>query len=143
MHDELALLNQLGLTNLSAAVHPETAAGPHDCRTNRPTWGWRPPTRPAAELAMAPQRQQVAIARAGESPTGSSECGSGTFGATDLVLAALAGTLLTLASIGGYLLLRASAPAHHKQPMRSVRTPMESTTTETSFVTPFALLSVD
>jgi len=42
-HDELALFSQLGLTNLSAVPHPATTAAPHDCRTNRPTWGWQPP----------------------------------------------------------------------------------------------------
>ena len=123
VHDELALLSQLGLTNLSAVVHPDTAAAPHDCRTNRPTWGWQPPTRPVAALNMAPSRQQVAaVARAQRTTSEASECGSGSFGATDLVLAALAGTLLTLASVGGYLLLRASSrPAQRK--LRSVRTP--------------------
>jgi len=144
VHDELALLSQLGLTNLSAAVHPDTAAAPHDCRTNRPTWGWQPPTRPVAALNMAPSRQQAAMASAQRTTSEASECGSGSFGATDLVLAALAGTLLTLASVGGYLLLRASSrSAQRKLPMRSMRTPEAEATTETSFVTPFALLSVD
>ena len=39
VHDEAALMHQLGVTNLTAATHPDTVAAPHDCRTNTPTWG--------------------------------------------------------------------------------------------------------
>lgn len=47
-HDEWALMVQLGVANLSAVPHPDTVAQPHDCHTNRPTWGWQPPSWPAA-----------------------------------------------------------------------------------------------
>ena len=53
VHDEAALMHQLGVTNLSAATHPDTIAAPHDCRTNTPTWGWQPSSAAAAAAAAA------------------------------------------------------------------------------------------
>ena len=55
---------------------------------------------------------------------------------TGLMLAAFAGTLLTLAGVGGYLLLLRSRLDHSKPSTRAE-------TTETSFATPFALLTAD
>jgi len=54
VHDEAALMHQLGVTNLTAAMHPDTVASPHDCRTNRPTWGWAAQPSSAAAGAAAP-----------------------------------------------------------------------------------------
>ena len=53
VHDEAALMHQLGVTNLTAAMHPDTVAAPHDCRTNRPTWGWQPSSVAYAAAAVA------------------------------------------------------------------------------------------
>ena len=78
---------------------------------------------------------QVAVAHAEQSTSGSSESG-GTSGMTGLMLAAFAGTLLTLAGVGGYLLLLRSRLDHSKPSTRAE-------TTETSFATPFALLTAD
>ena len=67
-HDEAALLYQLGVTNLTASLHPDTAAAPHDCATNRPSWGWQPPGSAAAAAATA-ATEVAAAAAAWTSPS--------------------------------------------------------------------------
>ena len=64
VHDEAALMHQLGVTNLTAATHPDTVAAPHDCRTNTPTWGWQPSSAAAAAAAATAPSLAAATATA-------------------------------------------------------------------------------
>ena len=69
VHDEAALMHQLGVTNLTAATHPDTVATPHDCRTNTPTWGWQPsPAATAAATNAAAATAATAAAAAATAP---------------------------------------------------------------------------
>eukprot|EP00964_Phaeocystis_antarctica_P078698 scaffold48960_cov49-Phaeocystis_antarctica.AAC.4 len=69
VHDEAALMHQLGVTNLTAATHPDTVATPHDCRTNTPTWGWQPsPAATAAAANAAAATANAAAATAAAAP---------------------------------------------------------------------------
>ena len=60
VHDELAQLRQLGLTDLDALPPMTTVATPHDCSTNQPSWGWQPPTAMAATAMAAMAAQPTA-----------------------------------------------------------------------------------
>merc|ERR1712046_386173 len=42
LHDEFALISQLGLSNLSQVPHPPLDDHPHDCSVNTPGFGWKP-----------------------------------------------------------------------------------------------------
>ena len=64
VHDEAALMHQLGVTNLTAKTHPDTVAAPHDCRTNTPTWGWQPFSAAAVAVAVAAAQEGAAAAAA-------------------------------------------------------------------------------
>ena len=43
LHDEWALISQLGLSNLTQIPHPPLDDHLHDCTANTPGFGWTPP----------------------------------------------------------------------------------------------------
>ena len=73
VHDEAALMHQLGVTNLTAKTHPDTVAAPHDCRTNTPTWGWQPFSAAAVAVAVAAAQDAAAAAAAAGAEGGQQE----------------------------------------------------------------------
>jgi predicted ester cyclase len=117
VHDELALVRQLGFDNLSAAVHPPAgaSAAPHDCHTNTPTWGWRPSTALDALAASTSTTttslltSRTVLSEGGGATTMTEEEGAEAHGQPLKTLGAITGLLAVVAMVG-VAVLRARSP---------------------------------
>jgi len=61
LHDEAALITQLGFTNLTAVPHPPLGNKLHDCSVNRPGFGWKPPTESSRAVTELEQDEKAVV----------------------------------------------------------------------------------